>query len=169
MSARSLKTIFALVIGALTGISLLVSAALVVLTDRLHAVTADIVECMEGVRLGKEIQLDLLRHERTTDLGERQRLNDRIDANLSRGRSYADSPKEPSILEGVQALATACFESHGEHARLEAAGHGVEPLVDFNREEAQPARPIRQERVYLRAGSTTEPAQTEPPFGRVAD
>src|SRR5437867_3529610 len=94
----SLHRSLLLFVTALAMLALGAVVSLVVLTTYLHRVTVDLEAGLHSVRLGEEMQIDLLTYLRTSDSGIRTGLEHDLRGKLFQARQYVETPDEDRAL-----------------------------------------------------------------------
>lgn len=139
----SLRNDFTLALALVTGLSLLVAGALVLLTSWLHRTTASAASSAEAVRQTVEAEVDLLLLGRANDPLVTRELESSLRERLAASRDlFAGMEQEPLVALAEQRLAdyvgaTAPVE---RGARQAALYETLEALVDFSEARARGAR-----------------------------
>ena len=133
----------ALSIFVVTGTLLAVGAgvSLVLLAAYLHRATVELEGGLHGVRLAKEMHIDLLTYVQTADKSERDNIEKDLREKLQDARQYGGTPKEDRSLTEVGRLLDVYFA--GEHAgtaaneqTLRTTFAALKQFVDANIEQA---------------------------------
>lgn len=141
--ARSLRRVLARITLLVAGLVLGVSAALVLMTTRLHRTTETLGAAVESIRLVEEAEIDLLLHARGDDAIVRHGLETDLRRRLAEARRYATSDDEARILDdaGVRleayVAATRAAPAASATADLERAYAALESLANLNVRQAR--------------------------------
>ena len=139
----SLHRSLLLFITALAMLALGAVVSLVVLTTYLHRVTVDLEAGLHSVRLGEEMQIDLLTYLRTSDSGIRTGLEHDLRGKLFQARQYVETPDEDRALTEASQLIEAYFSGASKpvpvdaNSILEGAFSALNQFVDVNVEQAE--------------------------------
>src|SRR5262245_16163261 len=68
--------------------------SLVLLTTHLHRATLDMGNGLHGVHVAEELQIDLLRYDRTRDPSDRADIERDLRQNIYKARQYGNAPEE---------------------------------------------------------------------------
>jgi len=116
--------------------------ALVLLTTHLHRATLDMENGLHGVHVAQELQIDLLRYDRTQDISERAIIERNLRQNLYNARQYVNVPEEEAELRDAERFLDIYF-SMARHPGVEPNGKALNNtfaalrrFVDINVEQA---------------------------------
>jgi signal transduction histidine kinase len=133
-----------LVIGAL---ALFAAVALAGLTTRLRQISATTSAAVESVRLGHEVEIDLILHDRVDDELVRTDIDSEIHRRLAQAHDHVASPHEAELLARAEVSIDAYLDAiaagvaQARRTELQGAAHGaLRELVDLNVLEARAAR-----------------------------
>src|SRR5262249_41409672 len=98
----SLRRGLSLFVITLSTLALGAGLSLVLLTTHLHQATMDMEDGLHGVHVAEELQIDLLRYDRTSDPSERVAIERDLRQNMYNARSYVNSPDEEIALNNAQ-------------------------------------------------------------------
>src|SRR5262249_1337846 len=83
----------------------------------LHQATMDMEDGLHGVHVAEELQIDLLRYDRTSDPSERAAIERDLRQNMYNARSYVNSPDEEIALNNAQRFLEIYFSAAQQSAR----------------------------------------------------
>jgi len=98
-SAPSLRRISSVVLGTVAGLSLIVCAALVVLSTQLHRTTQLLANSVEQVYLTEDVEVDLFVYERENDPLLRREWQQRIRDKFAKAAPLVESAEDRKIFE----------------------------------------------------------------------
>src|SRR5262245_66157475 len=75
--------------------------SLVLLTTHLHRATLDMENGLHGVHLAEELQIDLLRYDRTRDPSERADIERDLRQNIYKAQEYVNASDEGKAFSGA--------------------------------------------------------------------
>lgn len=97
-SSRSLRATYLSLIVLVISVALAVSAALVVMTNRIHETTVSLAAAVEGVRLAEEVEIELLLHDPVALARGGPGSTARLQANLDGARRHVTTAEEAAAL-----------------------------------------------------------------------
>src|SRR5215475_7703571 len=116
MSLRRGLTLFVITLSTLAvGAGL----SLVLLTTHLHRATLDMENGLHGVHVAEELQIDLLRYDRTRDPSDRADIEHDLRQNIYNVRQYVNAPEEGKALNDAEKFLDIYFS--------QARQRGLEP------------------------------------------
>src|SRR5262245_1490953 len=98
----SLRRGLSLFVITLSTLAVGAGVALVLLTTHLHRATMEMESGLHGVHLAEELQIDLLRYDRTTDPSERAMIERELRENIYNAEEYVNAPEEEAALRAAQ-------------------------------------------------------------------
>jgi signal transduction histidine kinase len=117
--------------------------SLVLLTTYLHRTTVELETGLQSVRLGEEMQIDLLTYMRTRDPILKATVESALRNKLHVARQYAGTPDEKAYLSDAERLIEAHFadqetpEGAPDDNNLERAFKSLRGFIDINVEQAE--------------------------------
>jgi signal transduction histidine kinase len=138
----SLHRRLSLFIAGLATIALIGAGSLILLTTYLHRSTMELEEGLQSVRLGEEMQIDLLTYVRTRDERSRRALADDLRQKLGQSQRYVTDPEETTSLNHAAQYLETYFSSGQDvpleqrDATLESAFSALKRFVDINVQQA---------------------------------
>src|SRR5215468_9314505 len=98
----SLRRSLSLFVITLSTLAVGAGLSLVLLTTYLHRATMDMENGLHGVHVAEELQIDLLRYDRTKDKSERAIIERDLRQNLYNARQYVNAPDEEEALRDAE-------------------------------------------------------------------
>jgi signal transduction histidine kinase len=138
----SLRRGLSLFVITLSSLAVGAGFALVLLTTHLHRATLEMEDGLHGVHVAEELQIDLLRYDRTKDISERATIEGDLRQNLNNARQYVNAPEEEVALRDAERFLDIYF-SVARQPGVEQNGNALNNtfaalrrFVDINVEQA---------------------------------
>jgi two-component system sensor histidine kinase MtrB len=141
--AHKLSGILAVIAAVVTGLAVIASGALIILTTYLHRTTMVMASTVESVRLAEEAAIDLLLHQRVTDSIVKLNIEGDLQRRLTSAREYVTTDEEALVmgraLSSVEAYIAASRQASLPaqlHALYQDAYGALEDLIRINTVQA---------------------------------
>jgi signal transduction histidine kinase len=138
----SLHRRLSLFIAGLATLALIAAVSLILLTTYLHRTTLELEEALQSVRLGEEMQIDLLTYVRTRDGPYKTAIARDLRQKLRQSENYVSAAEEGTALNQATQLIEDYFSSEQtlppeqRDAVLDNAFAALKQFVDVNVEQA---------------------------------
>jgi signal transduction histidine kinase len=137
----SLRRSFAIFMAVLTIVALTTVSALVLLPRYVHQKALALESDLYAVRLADEIQVDLLKHVRTTDAEQRRKLEADLKRKLTESRSrVSDDDELATLAEATQSIQAHLGKTEGaidKDQQLEIALSALQEFAGINVRQAE--------------------------------